>query len=198
MASTWSTADTVATIAAGAQVSAAIFTGVMARRTHGLATQTERMAAETKRVADATDLQARATETRVAEAQLDRELSLCPYLTRTVITSTINTSGTLGSRLGYSETITARGRTTTGARFGIPVWPEARRYPGFLQGLATAIFLGSCCSHRRMIRIRRNSLTARSSARMCSATGSACRSGEEGAICRARKTRRVQPGRNRA
>jgi hypothetical protein len=106
MASTWSTTDTVATIAAVAQVSAAIFTGVMARRTHGLATETEKMAAETKRVANATDLQAKATETLVAEAQLDRELSWSPYLTRTVITSTINASGTPGSPLGYSETIT--------------------------------------------------------------------------------------------
>jgi hypothetical protein len=99
MASTWSTADTVLTIAAVAQVSAAIFTGVMAKRTHGLAT-------ETKRIADATDLQAKATEALVTESQLDREVSWSPYLTRNMVTNTINTSGTPGSPLGYSEVVT--------------------------------------------------------------------------------------------
>jgi hypothetical protein len=106
MGGTWSTTDTVATIAAVAQVSAAIFTGVMAKRTHGLATETRQMAEETKRIADATDLQAKATEALVSEAQLDREVSWSPYLTRNVITTTINTSGTPGSPKGYSEQIT--------------------------------------------------------------------------------------------
>lgn|GEM_PF-4796593 len=102
---TWSTTDTVATIAAVAQVSAAVFTGVMARRTHGLATETRHMAEETKRAANAAETQARATEALVAEAQLDREASWSPHLTRNVITSTINTSGTPGSPLGYSEKV---------------------------------------------------------------------------------------------
>lgn len=106
MASTWSTTDTVATIAAIAQVSAAIFTGVMARRTHGLARETKRMATDTKRVADAAAAEAAATQALVAEAQIDRELAWSPFLTRSVSTSTINTSGTPGSPQGYSEVLT--------------------------------------------------------------------------------------------
>lgn len=106
MASTWTTTDTVATIAALAQVSAAVFTAVMAKRTHGLASETKRMAEETQRVADATSAEAQATQALVAEAQLDRELSWSPHLTRSVITATINTSGTPGSPTGYSEVLT--------------------------------------------------------------------------------------------
>lgn len=102
----WTTTETVATIAAAAQVSAAVFTGVMARRTHGLATETKAMAEEAQRAANAAEVQAKATEALVAEAQLDREASWSPYLTRNVIENTINTSGTAGSPLGYSEKLT--------------------------------------------------------------------------------------------
>ena len=52
---TWSLADTVVTIAACAQIAVAIFTGVMARRTHGLATETHDMVVEARRQADATE-----------------------------------------------------------------------------------------------------------------------------------------------
>lgn len=106
MASSWSTTDTVATVAAVAQVSAAIFTGVMAKRTHGLATETRKMATDTKRVADATAAEAAATQALVSETQIDRELAWSPFLTRNVSTSTINTAGTPGSPLGYSEVVT--------------------------------------------------------------------------------------------
>ncbi|WP_415853598.1 hypothetical protein [Sinomonas sp. G460-2] len=102
----WSTSDTVATIAAIAQVSAAVFTAVMARRTHGLATETAEMAKETQRAANAAETQAKATETLVAEAQLDREASWSPYLTSNVITATNNASGAPGSPQGYSQTLT--------------------------------------------------------------------------------------------
>lgn len=104
----WSTTDTVATIAAVAQVSAAVFTGVMARRTHGLGTQTKAMAEETQRAANAAEQQAKATEALVAEAQLDREASWSPNLTRNVVTSTMNPTEEANRQgpPGYSEKVT--------------------------------------------------------------------------------------------
>lgn len=103
----WSTTDTVATIAAVAQVSAAVFTGVMARRTHGLATETRQMAEETKRAADAAETQSIATQSLVAEAQLEREAAWSPHLTRNVVTSTMNPSGEANRQgpPGYSEKV---------------------------------------------------------------------------------------------
>jgi hypothetical protein len=47
----WSTTDTVATVAAAAQVSAAVFTGVMAKRTHDLAKKTGSVATAANREA---------------------------------------------------------------------------------------------------------------------------------------------------
>ena len=108
IAGSWSTTDTVTTIAAVAQVSAAIFTGIMARRTHDLAKKTKKMVTETKRVADATDMQAKATQTLVVEAQIDRELSWSPYLIGSVKGSSINSSPMLvgGNLPGYTEQVT--------------------------------------------------------------------------------------------
>lgn len=102
----WSTSDIAVTIAAVAQIAAAIFTAVMAFRTHGLATETKAMAEETRRAANAAETQAKATEVLVAEAQFDRELSWSPYLTLSVIGSAVNSSGTPGNPLGYSEKLT--------------------------------------------------------------------------------------------
>ena len=106
----WTTTATVATVAAAAQVSAAIFTGVMAKRTHDLATKTEQMAnatkdmaAETKRVADASAVEAEATKQLVTEAQQDRALSWSPYLMRTIHG---HDAHPIGNPPGLSETIT--------------------------------------------------------------------------------------------
>jgi hypothetical protein len=67
----------------------AVFTGIMAKRTHDLATETcsmahatEAMAKETKRAAETTVQEAAATEALVAEAQLDRQVSRSPVLAR--------------------------------------------------------------------------------------------------------------------
>lgn len=109
----WSTTDTVATaatVAALAQVSAAVFTAVMAGRTHDLAAKTkemaaatEKMAAETKRVADASAVEAEATKQLVTEAQQDRALLWSPFLT-TIIHN--NNTNTLTPPLGLNQTIT--------------------------------------------------------------------------------------------
>ncbi len=91
----WTTTDTVATaaaVAAVAQISAALFTGVMAKRTHELsaktesmAVATEKMAAETKRAADATAREAGATEALAEEALRDRR----PILVRSSFGGTV-------------------------------------------------------------------------------------------------------------
>jgi hypothetical protein len=120
----WSTADTVETIAAVAEVLAAGFTAAMAWMTRRLARETKAMAAgtealanqtrdmavatrdmavETRRVAESSEREATATETLVDEAQQDRSLSWSPYLTRTVIHHVPNA---VGNPLGLNEKIT--------------------------------------------------------------------------------------------
>lgn len=103
----WTTTDTVATVAAVAQVSAAAFTGLMAKRTHDLAAETRSMAAatramaeETKSAASATAREAKATETLAEEALRDRR----PVLVRTSMRGTSTPSAPRGPER-YSETV---------------------------------------------------------------------------------------------
>jgi hypothetical protein len=104
----WTT-DTVATVAAVAQLFAAAFTGLMAKRTHDLAGEkrsmavaTKPMADETRRAAGATAREASATETLAGEgAQRDRR----PVLIRPSFAATSKRNPPRGT-VGYSEAVT--------------------------------------------------------------------------------------------
>jgi hypothetical protein len=100
----------VTTVAAAAQVSAAIFTGVMAARTHRLADETKEMAGETKRVAESTERQAKATEDLVTESQQDRVLSWSPYpvfvLNGSALNEVEDAPGPLPAGRGLAQQIT--------------------------------------------------------------------------------------------
>jgi len=166
-------------------------------RAHGLATQTKAMAEETQRAANAAEVQAKATEVLVAEAQLDREASWSPYLTRNVITATMNPSGQPNRQgpPGYSEKITlanvGRGQAVNCSyvfRRSTDNYWCMLRHPGLSGGDSASELAaspgngdrrGSCSSRRPTIRIRRNALRARSSAKTCSGTASG--SGSDGA-----------------
>ena len=184
--------------------------GLMARRMRGLTTETKEMAAETRRIADATDLQAKAAEALVTEAQLDREASRSPYLTRNMITSTINTSGTPGNPKGYSEKITL---SNVGGDQAVSCNYVSRRstdnywcwlrHPGLAASESVHELAASpgdgdppwnCSNRLRMIRIRRRAYRLRSSVRTCSGTASDFPSPEGVATSRAPVTRLVRHG----
>jgi len=80
----WTTTDTVAVgaaVAAGAQVSAAIFTAVMAKRTHALAKAANKEAGAVVDQGALLERQAKAMAELAEEARRDREFAAQPLLT---------------------------------------------------------------------------------------------------------------------